>query len=187
MASMMTLGLLRSRVRSRTVVWCESAPGAPRLVPFTPWRWCFAGGALFSFAWLLATAAFGLYVANFATYSNTYGALGGVIVLMLWFYLSAIVLVGAAGLMAAAMKVLQPELFAADQGLQPAPPATVAAAAPAHRPELVRPQTGPIERRVAFAAPDEQRRVSLALSGAVVVAGLAVGAIAARLIDRDRP
>ena len=73
-----------------------------------PWRWCLAGGALFAVAWTVTTWLFSLYVANFGTYANTYGALGGVIVLMLWFYLSALILVASAALMAAALKELQP-------------------------------------------------------------------------------
>jgi len=72
-----------------------------------PFRWCLVGGALFSVGWILATALFGLYVANFANYSNTYGALGGVIVLMLWFYISALILVAAAALVAAVLKETQ--------------------------------------------------------------------------------
>ena len=43
-----------------------------------------------------ATALFSIYVANFANYANTYGALGGVIVLMLWFYITALLLLVAA-------------------------------------------------------------------------------------------
>jgi membrane protein len=78
-----------------------------------PFRWCLAGGALFSVGWLVATALFGLYVANFANYSNTYGALGGVIVLMLWFYISAFILVAAAALVAAALKETKPHVVAA--------------------------------------------------------------------------
>jgi membrane protein len=39
--------------------------------------------------WLIAAAAFRLYVANFASYSATYGFVGGIIVLMLWLYLTA--------------------------------------------------------------------------------------------------
>jgi len=77
----------------------------------TPFRYCVAGGALFSLGWLIATAVFGLYVANFGNYANTYGALGGVIVLMLWFYISAFILVAAAEFVAAYLKELQPGLL----------------------------------------------------------------------------
>ena len=73
-----------------------------------PFRWCLAGGALFAVGWLVATGVFGLYVANFANYANTYGALGGVIILMLWFYLSALILVGAAALIAVVLKETRP-------------------------------------------------------------------------------
>jgi membrane protein len=55
-------------------------------------RWTMVGGVVFAVLWLVATIAFGLYVANFANYSNTYGALGGVVVLMLWFYITALLL-----------------------------------------------------------------------------------------------
>lgn len=78
-----------------------------------PWRWALVGGFIFSIGWLVATAGFAFYVANFGSYANTYGALGGVIVLMLWFYLSGIILIGAAAMVASAMKELQPEAFAA--------------------------------------------------------------------------
>jgi membrane protein len=59
-------------------------------------RWALIGGAVFAVGWLLATLLFGLYVANFGSYSNTYGALGGVVVLMLWFYLTGLLLLVAA-------------------------------------------------------------------------------------------
>ena len=63
--------------------------------------------------WLLATLRFGLYVANFANYSNTYGALGGVVVLMLWFYLTGLMLLVAAELTALLAKSKEPEKIAA--------------------------------------------------------------------------
>ena len=63
-----------------------------------PFRWPLVGGFAFAIGWLVATAGFALYVANFGSYSDTYGALGGVIVLMLWFYLTAVLLLLAAEL-----------------------------------------------------------------------------------------
>jgi membrane protein len=48
--------------------------------------------AIAALLWILATAGFRLYVANFASYSETYGALGAVIVLLFWLYITAIVI-----------------------------------------------------------------------------------------------
>lgn len=54
------------------------------------------GMVLFTSVWLVATYLFGLYVAHFASYNSTYGTLGGVVILLVWFYLTAfILLVGA--------------------------------------------------------------------------------------------
>ena len=61
-----------------------------------PFQWPLVGGFVFAIGWVVATALFALYVDNFASYSNTYGALGGVVVLMLWFYLTAVLLLLAA-------------------------------------------------------------------------------------------
>ncbi len=54
-------------------------------------------GSLFATAlWLLISLGFKFYVQNFTSYNATYGAIGGVIVLMLWFYVSSLaLLVGA--------------------------------------------------------------------------------------------
>ncbi|MEU2615742.1 YihY/virulence factor BrkB family protein [Micromonospora sp. NPDC007271] len=51
-------------------------------------RWLTPGGALALLAWVLASAAFGLYVANFGSYDVTYGSLGAVIAFLVWLYLS---------------------------------------------------------------------------------------------------
>lgn len=51
-------------------------------------------GALFATAgWIAASLAFAYYVNNFADYTAMYGSLGGMIVLMVWFYLSGMILV----------------------------------------------------------------------------------------------
>jgi membrane protein len=76
-------------------------------------RWTLVGGAVFAVLWVVATVVFGLYVANFANYANTYGALGGVIVLMLWFYLTALLLLIAAETTSVLAKEHEPETLEA--------------------------------------------------------------------------
>ncbi|WP_317965991.1 YihY/virulence factor BrkB family protein [Sporosarcina oncorhynchi] len=50
-------------------------------------------GAIFSATgWILTSVAFSYYVGNFASYSATYGSIGAIIVLMMWLYFSAIIL-----------------------------------------------------------------------------------------------
>jgi membrane protein len=74
----------------------------------TPWRSAATAATAFAVVWLVVTYAFGLYVAHFATYDATYGALGSVIVLMLWFYLTAFVLLCAAELAALLVRFRSP-------------------------------------------------------------------------------
>ncbi|NNF63317.1 MAG: YihY/virulence factor BrkB family protein [Acidimicrobiia bacterium] len=60
------------------------------------WRWITIGAVSATVLWLLASLGLSFYVSNFASYNETYGALGGVIVLLLWIYVSAlVVLLGA--------------------------------------------------------------------------------------------
>src|SRR3954470_11173450 len=60
------------------------------------WRWVSAGAVIATLLWLLGSIAFSVYVANFNSYDKTYGSLGGVIILLTWLYLSALmVLLGA--------------------------------------------------------------------------------------------
>jgi len=66
----------------------------------TPWRTAALAAAAFAVVWLAVTYGFGLYVSRFASFGATYGALASVIVLMLWFYLTAFVVLGAAELAA---------------------------------------------------------------------------------------
>ena len=59
-------------------------------------RWISPGGVLGVLLWILASAAFAFYVASFASYNKTYGALGGVIVFLVWLWISNIaILLGA--------------------------------------------------------------------------------------------
>jgi membrane protein len=58
--------------------------------------WITPGSIVATTLWLLTSLVFKFYVANFTSYTATYGIIGGAIVLMLWFYVSALaVLVGA--------------------------------------------------------------------------------------------
>jgi membrane protein len=60
------------------------------------WTWVSPGAVLATALWLIASLAFKIYITNFADYNATYGSLGGVIVLMLWFYISGVaILIGA--------------------------------------------------------------------------------------------
>jgi YihY family inner membrane protein len=51
-------------------------------------RWVTPGGILAVVGWVVVSAAFALYVANFGTYNKTYGSLASVIVFMVWLWLS---------------------------------------------------------------------------------------------------
>lgn len=59
-------------------------------------RWISIGAGIATVLWVLGSAAFSFYVSNFARYNETYGAIAGVIVLLLWLYLTSfVVLLGA--------------------------------------------------------------------------------------------
>ncbi|WP_441481080.1 YihY/virulence factor BrkB family protein [Bosea sp. 2KB_26] len=60
------------------------------------WNWVSPGACFAAIGWLVASMLFSWYVANFEDYNKTYGAIGAVIGLLTWMWLSAtIVLVGA--------------------------------------------------------------------------------------------
>ncbi|MGQ0811475.1 MAG: YihY/virulence factor BrkB family protein [Nitrospiraceae bacterium] len=56
------------------------------------WQWVTPGSLFAVVMWLIVSLGFKLYVENFGNYNAAYGSIAGVIVLMLWFYLSGIVL-----------------------------------------------------------------------------------------------
>ncbi|MGE2723518.1 YihY/virulence factor BrkB family protein [Mycolicibacterium pulveris] len=55
-------------------------------------RWISSGAAIAIVVWLVASLLFGLYVANFGSYNRTYGALAGVIVFLLWLWITNLAL-----------------------------------------------------------------------------------------------
>jgi membrane protein len=59
-------------------------------------QWVSPGGLLAVLLWIVASAAFAFYVANFGSYNKTYGALGGVIIFLVWLWITNIaILLGA--------------------------------------------------------------------------------------------
>lgn len=60
------------------------------------WRWVTWGSVVATVIWIVASIGFSIYVRNFGSFGETYGALAGVIVLMLWMFVSAyVILLGA--------------------------------------------------------------------------------------------
>ncbi len=70
-----------------------------KLAPNRPWRmtrWINFGAIIAAVLWVLATVGMSVYVNSFATFNETYGTLAGLIVLMLWFFVSGfVILLGA--------------------------------------------------------------------------------------------
>ena len=59
-------------------------------------RWVSVGTVTATGLWLLGSIVFNLYITNFGSYNKIYGALAGVVVLLLWLYLTSyVVLLGA--------------------------------------------------------------------------------------------
>ena len=56
------------------------------------WVWLTPGSLLATATWLAASLGFKYYVVNMGAYTESYGAIGGVMVLMLWFYISGLVI-----------------------------------------------------------------------------------------------
>jgi len=58
----------------------------------TTFRWLSIGALVAILIWALSSVVFGLYVANFSSYNKTYGALAGVIVFLLWLWITNLAL-----------------------------------------------------------------------------------------------
>ena len=55
-------------------------------------KWISVGAAFAIIIWVLASVAFAFYVANFGSYNKTYGSLAGVIVFLLWLWITNLAL-----------------------------------------------------------------------------------------------
>jgi membrane protein len=62
------------------------------------WAWITPGAVAATVLWLIASLIFKLYIANFTDYEAAYGAVGGVIVVLLWFYVSSVAILAGAEL-----------------------------------------------------------------------------------------
>ena len=127
------------------------------------WQWVTPGSAVALVLFLAISFGLRLYVTNFANYSATYGSIGGVILLILWLYLTGVALLVGAEVNA------EIERAAARRG---APTAQAAQAAATGRP---RP-------RLTELAPEEVDAVAPPLAADVTLAGRAIE----RWIDEAR-
>ncbi len=88
------IGLVRWLVLLIILVACTSI-----LYRFGPsrarakWQWITWGGILATTVWIAASAGLSFYLQNFADYNATYGSLGAVIGLMLWIWISVLILI----------------------------------------------------------------------------------------------
>jgi membrane protein len=81
------------------VLWLVAVLGLAVLYRYAPsreraqWRWVTWGSAIAATLWIVLSVLFAWYVSSFASYGKTYGALGGMIALLVWFYLSSLTVV----------------------------------------------------------------------------------------------
>ncbi len=69
------------------------------------WDWAIKGAVTVAVLWALMTGAFSIYVRNFSDYAGTYGTLAGLVILMFWFYLTGLLVVGGAAVAAEMWRV----------------------------------------------------------------------------------
>jgi membrane protein len=81
------------------LLWGFAVLGLAAIYRFAPsrqgarWRWLTGGSMVAATLWLVGTLLFDFYVREFASYQKTYGPLGDVVVMLMWFYLSGLVVV----------------------------------------------------------------------------------------------
>jgi membrane protein len=91
-------------------------------------KWLSPGGLFAVLVWIIASGLFALYVANFSSYNKTYGALAGVIIFLVWLWISNLAL-----------------LFGAELNAELARGRAIAAGHPADKEPFVEPRNKPKE------------------------------------------
>jgi membrane protein len=86
------------RILQLPLVFCLVTLGIAIVYYFAPdaeqdWIWITPGSVLATVLWILSSLGFRFYISNFTSYNATYGAIGGVIVLLLWFYVSSLAII----------------------------------------------------------------------------------------------
>jgi membrane protein len=76
---------------SATLTYAVVYYAAPN-VDIRHWRWITPGAVFGVIAWIIASALFFLYVANFSAYGATYGAFAAVVILLIWLWLTNVVM-----------------------------------------------------------------------------------------------
>jgi len=130
--------LLMATTMVALLYWAAPDVEHPRFAWMTP-------GSIVAVAlWLLASAGFAIYVANFGSYNKTYGALGGVIAFLVWLWISNVAVLLGAQLNAETERRRQAGDGLASAPQSPAAPQAQTAAArrwpgPSGRPSAVKP------------------------------------------------
>lgn len=115
----------------RMIFWTSATVGAvaalvliyryaPNRAP-PDWRWMLPGALAATLLWLFATLSFGWYVGSFGRTSRFYGAVGAIVVLQLWLFLSAYIMLLGAKLNAELMRGADSEHAASADRYRPNP------------------------------------------------------------------
>jgi membrane protein len=81
------------------LLWTIVVVGLSTIYHFAPnraepkWRWVSWGAAIAATLWILSSIGFAVYVRQASSYGETYGALGGVVIMLMWFYISGFVVI----------------------------------------------------------------------------------------------
>jgi membrane protein len=80
------------------ILWIAAVAALAVLYRFAPsreepqWRWVSWGSAAAGILWIIVSVLFSLYVTYFESYNEIYGSIGAVVILLMWFYLTAFII-----------------------------------------------------------------------------------------------